>query len=109
MTDRLIRSDMTLLYATLLQILLVVLLGAIEGLRGFDHCDDGFINLFLNILLDALGSGFLLGRMKEDRRAILSSVVRSLAVELRRIVELEKQTHQLLIRHFFRIEREFHN
>src|SRR3954469_19272994 len=100
---------MALLYATLLQILLVVLLGAVERLRGFDHGDDGFIHLFLNILLDPLGGGFLLGRMEEDRRTILSSVVRSLAVELRRIVKLEEQTHQLLIRHFFRIEREFYD
>ena len=51
--------------------------------------------------------GFLLGVVKENRRAILRAVVRTLAVELGRVVVLEENGEQLLIGNLGGIEFDF--
>src|SRR5262249_28238219 len=60
-------------------------------------------------LLGALRLSSLLGRVVEDRRAVLRAVVRSLTVELRGIVQLPERVEQLIVGYFLRIVGELHD
>src|SRR5580658_9474500 len=91
-STRLLRLDMAAGHATLLQILLVIVLGGEER-----HCgeDLGGYRLrvamrFLQRLLGGLRGGLLFPRVKEDGGAVLCAPVRTLAVELRGVVVFPK-------------------
>src|SRR4051812_14888041 len=74
----------------LLQILLMVVLGDVEGFGGDDLRHDGTAILLLGLqaLLGCLRGGLLLRRVVEDDRAILVAHVWPLPVELGRVVVL---------------------
>ncbi len=82
--------DVAASQATLLQILLVIVLGLVERLGRNDLRHNRLAEAARSFqrLFRGLGLGFLLRRVKEDRRAVLRSPVGALAVELRRIVIL---------------------
>src|SRR5205807_3639237 len=76
--------------AALLQVLLVVVLGPVEGGRRDDLGDDRAAEgpLALQLPLRGQGRRLLLGIVKEDRRAVLRADVRALAIRGRGIVIL---------------------
>src|SRR5919202_89187 len=83
--------------AALLQVALVVLLGPVEVRGGRDL---GYHRLAVSGLLalpGGQGGGLLLGRVEEDRRAVLRTAVGTLAVELRGVVELPEHDEQLVV------------
>src|SRR6516225_956326 len=92
--------------AALLQIALVVLLGAIEGASRFNlgryrttqspTSLEGGLGLFRR--------GLLLRRVEEYRRAILRADVRALAVYLGWIVQFPEGVQQLLVTHLRGVE-----
>ena len=88
----------------------MVVLGAPEGLGGFDLGDNplGFEFAFGGELVDlGVGLRLLLRRMEEDGGAVLRAPVRALAVEGGRVVEIEKRVQQLLEADLLGIEIEF--
>src|ERR1700722_3886831 len=97
--------------AALLQVLLVVLFGAPEGLRRHHLGDDRLLKRFLLVQADnrRFRGGLLLGRVKKYRAAILCSPVRTLTVELSGVVQFKKQIQQALIAHLRGIELHFHH
>src|SRR5215216_5724203 len=86
--------------AALLQVALVVLLGAIEGRRGRDLGHDRAAEppRPIEVLLRGAGGGLLLGRVDEDRRAGRSATVRALCVRGRRVVTGPEDLEELLVR-----------
>ena len=87
----------------------MVLLRAPEGLRGLDRGHDRVAETLLGALHHApRGLGLLVG-VGEDHRAILIADVRPLAVELRRVVDLEVLLHQVLVVHLGGIEGDLAN
>src|SRR5947209_16271343 len=95
----------------LLEIPLVIFLGAIERGRGGDFGDDGpakasgGLGLFFGFARD----GFLFGRMEENRRAILRAEIGPLAVELRGVVDLPESFQKLFVTQLFRVKRHLHD
>src|SRR5512133_4268081 len=87
--------------AALLEVLLVVVLGDVERLRGLDHGHDrlavaaGSVELGLR----ALGGGALALVLVEDDGAVLVADVPALPVQLRRVVLAPEGVEQLLVRH----------
>ena len=78
----------------------MVLFRRIEGVGGGYLSDDRVIEGVgpLEVLDDGFGLGLLLGRMIEDRRAVLGALVRALGIEGGRVVEREKELQELPIR-----------
>src|SRR5258708_6023054 len=76
--------------AALLQVLLVVVLGSVEGGRRDDLGDDRAAESPLALQLPLRGQGrrLLLGIVKEDRRAVLRADIPALAIRGRGIVIL---------------------
>src|SRR2546425_6824418 len=95
----------------LLEIPLVIFLGAIERGRRGDLGDDGpakasgGLRLFFGFARD----GFLFGRMEENRRAILRAEIGPLAVELRRVVDLPENLQKLFVTQLCRVKRHLHD
>ncbi len=85
--------------AAFLEVFLVVLLCAPEGLGGDDLGDDGLGESLLRGEAGdgGLGGSFLLGRVEEDDAAVLRAPVGPLAVELGGIVEREERVEELLV------------
>src|SRR5258708_20469200 len=85
--------------AALLQVLLVVVLGSVEGGRRDDLGDDRAAEgpPALQLPLRVQGRRLLLGIVKEDRRAVLRADVRSLAIRGRGIVILPEDPQQVLV------------
>src|SRR5258705_4395234 len=85
--------------AVLLVVLLVVLLGAVERLRGEDLGGDRPLVLaaLLESLLRRLGRPELLVAVGEDRRAVLGADVRPLAVPRGRVVDLEEDVEEPVV------------
>src|SRR5688500_6295063 len=85
--------------AALLQVLLVVFFGRIEGGGGVDFGDDGPVVLAARFKTCLRGEGgvALLRAVVEDRRAVLRAYVRPLAVEGGGVVVLPEDLKQLLI------------
>src|SRR5689334_3919718 len=75
--------------AALLEVALVVLLGAPERGGGLDLGHDRVAKALLRALDDLARGLGLLVRLGEDHRPVLPADVRALAVELRRVVDLE--------------------
>lgn len=87
-------------------VILMMLLGRIERLQGHNLRDDRPTeDLRISQLLDVrFGDTFLLGVRVEDRRAVLRPNIRTLPVELCRIVgDLEEHLQQLSVRNLPRI------
>src|SRR5258707_11141160 len=86
--------------AMLLEIALVVLLGRPEGRRVLDLGDDRLLERArFRQRRDLLAcDARLLRRGGENDRAVLRAVIRSLVIELGRVVHLEEQTDQLPVR-----------
>jgi hypothetical protein len=100
-------SDVAAGLATLLQIFLVVLLGAPERLSGLNLGDDapGKVVARSCELLDlGLGLLLLLGGMEEDGGAILRAPIGTLAIRRSGIVEIEERVQNLFVADFFGIE-----
>src|SRR4029079_9412947 len=97
--------------AALLEVLLVVVLGDVEGLRRLDHRDDRLAvaarRVYLALRL--LGARALLLVLVEDDRAVLVSYVPALAVQLRRVVLAPEGLEQLLVRDPLRVVRHLHD
>src|SRR5262249_19150196 len=91
-----------------LQVVLVVGLGGPELGRGRDLGDDRAREPRLGRLLRCLRLGLLLGRVEEDRRAVLIADVRALPVELRRVVQLPERVQQLVVGHLLGVELDEH-
>src|SRR6185369_709705 len=72
--------NVTVRQAALLEVLLMVFFGAPEGLGRHDLGDDGPGESRLRCVARSFRFGFLLGRMEEDRRAVLVADVRPLPV-----------------------------
>ena len=93
-------------------VVLVVILGRPE-LGAFDHLGDDRLPaeaLRSGELGDVLLGGLrLLGRAAEDGRAVLVAHVRTLAVELRGVVDHEKPFQQLAVGDLRRVERHLHH
>src|SRR5579863_7387826 len=85
--------------AALLQILLVVFLGAPKGRSSDDLRRDRFREPFLSseALDRGFCSGFLFRRVIENDAPILCAPVRTLAVQLRWVVEREKGIEKLFV------------
>src|SRR5262245_66290004 len=85
--------------AALLEILLVILFGAVERSRWLDHRHDGppIATTLLLRLLRGVGCRLLLGRMVEDGRAILVADVWSLPVELCGGMVVPERHQQILV------------
>src|SRR5947208_5645569 len=98
-------------HAALLQVLLVILFGAIERACGSNLRRDGSLEFSagLDRRSRLLGCRFLLRRMEENRRAVLRAEVWSLAVHLRGVVSLPKHIKQLFVAHFRVIESHPHD
>jgi len=93
-----------------LQILLVILFGAIEGACGCDLRRDGRLNLPLHPSPPAISWPPLPAPVNErNRRAILRAEIRPLAVDLRRVVSLPESVEQLFVTHFCRVKRHLHH
>src|SRR5437773_12519994 len=94
-------------HAALLQVLLVILFGAIERACGSNLRRDGPLEFSagLDRLSRLLGCRFLFRRMKENCCAVLRAEVWSLAVHLRRVVRVPEDVEQLFVTRFRRIER----
>ena len=92
-------SEMAARAAVLLDVLLVILLGAPEGRGGSDLGHDRATEPAAGLeLLLHRGGGRLLGLVViEDGRAVLGADVRPLAIQRRRIVELPEDLQQLLV------------
>src|ERR1700685_486290 len=97
--------------AALLEIFLVIFLGAIEGSRRGDFRSDRAAEFSAGFQcgLGLLGGRFLLRRMKENRGAVLRPEVGSLAIRLRRIVNLPEGVQQLRVTQLRRIEGHLHD
>src|SRR6476659_9301556 len=82
------RLDVAARQAALLQVLLVVVFGAVEGAGGDDLGGDGPAVAPAGLLLGAagLGGGLLGGGVGEDDRAVLGAHIRPLAGALGRVV-----------------------
>src|SRR2546430_668758 len=104
------RSKVAGRHAALLQVLLVILFGTIERACRRDLRRDGPLEFAAGIERCArlLCRGFLLRRMKENRRAILCAEVWTLPVHLCRVVSLPENVEQLFVTHFCGIERNLH-
>src|ERR1039457_2468597 len=85
--------------ALLLEVLLVVLLGAEEFRRRHNLRHDRALedSRLVERRLSLARLGFLPGVVKENRRTILRAVVRTLPVELGRVVALKEDGEQLFI------------
>src|SRR5258707_1760937 len=97
--------------AALLEILLVIILRAMEVDRRLDLCDDRAAKALGRFEL-RLGSArrlFLRGRMVENRRAVLRSDIRALAVQCRWVVVLPEDIEELLVAHLGGIELDLAN
>src|SRR5947207_10019016 len=95
--------------SVLLEIALVVLFGAPERGRGLDaRYDRAFEAAGERFFFCARGT-LLLGRVNEDHRAVLRPRIRSLTVQLGRIVILKKNIEQLLIGNSLWIEGHLHH
>src|SRR5262245_30372645 len=96
--------------AALFEVLLVVLLGAVEGTGGDDLGHDGPLEAVLRgePRDRRLGRGLLRGGMVEDRRAVLLAHVRALAVRGRGIVVRPEHVQEILVFHAGRIIRDLH-
>ena len=95
--------------AVLLEIALVVFLGAPKVLRWNNLRDDRTLedSSFLERFLGLARRGLLLEVVEEDRRAILRAVVGTLAIHLRRIVALKEDGEKLAIGNLLRVEFHF--
>src|SRR5579864_999695 len=96
--------------AALLQILLVIVLGGIERDRGDDLGGD-WLRVFVRLVerfLRSLRFLRLFGRMIENRGSVLRAPVRTLAVDLRRIVVLPENFKQVGIADLGRVIVDFH-
>src|SRR5207247_8175700 len=92
--------------AALLQVLLVVVLGRPEGLRGLDHGHDRPPPVGLLALPRGLSGRALLLVVDEDDRAVLVTDVPALAVELRRVVLAPEDVEELVVRDPLRVVRD---
>src|SRR5262245_15537896 len=92
--------------APLLEVLLVVLLGAPERLRGLDRGGDRLPEAaaLLEVLLALPGDRLLLGRVEEDDRAVLLAEIGALAVELGGVVVLPEDAEEVLVLHLRGVE-----
>src|SRR5262245_22862159 len=91
-------SDVAGAEAALLQVPLVIVLGAPELLGRRDLGDDRPCEspALLQRRFGGEGGRFLLGRIEEDGRAVLPSDVRTLTVELRRVVAVPEHVEELV-------------
>src|SRR5579862_9368475 len=98
-----VRDDRLLYVAgresALFQILLVIVLGGMELNRWHDLGHDRLLEAsrLFQLLFRKPGFAFLLRSVKEDRRAVLRSIIRTLAVELGGIVVLPEHFEQFLV------------
>src|SRR5688572_22976259 len=90
--------------ARLLVVLLVILLGLPECRGRADRRHDLLAELLLLAHRGRARSGGLTVREREDRTAILISVIGALAIERRRVVVREEEIKESLIRDLLRIE-----
>src|SRR5580693_5871000 len=97
--------------AALLKIFLVVLLRAVKwpGCRDLRRDRPLELPARVQLGLHLLRGGFLLRRMKENRRAILRPEVGPLSIDLRRIVYAPEHLEQSLKTDLRRIERNLHD
>src|SRR5919108_73496 len=93
--------------AALLEVLLVVVLGLVEGRRRLDLRHDRRAPVRLLARLRAQRELLLLLVVEEDDRAVLVADVPSLAVELRRIVLVPEDVEQLFVSDELRVEGHF--
>ena len=94
----------------LLQILLVVVLGFVEGHGGNNLSCDGLaetVGLFERFFGGA-GGGFLLWGGEENGGAILAAVIRALTVDLGGIVVLPEHFEQLFVGQLGRVVGDFY-
>jgi hypothetical protein len=87
------------LCGVLLVVILVALLGAIEGIERFDLGHDIVVVGVAGIEFgdERLGLFLLVVAVREDRRAVLRAHIRSLPVELGRVVNGEKHLEQVAV------------
>src|SRR5260221_705023 len=85
--------------AAFLEILLMIVLGAIEGLGRLDRGDDRPAEALRRFepSLGRLGGCLLQRRVEEDRRAVLRPDIGALAVQGRRVMVLPEDVEELLI------------
>lgn len=97
--------------AALLQVFLVIVLGAPEGCSWNNLSDDLSREAprGLQLVFHFRGDSLLLWGVEEHDATILRAVIRPLAIELRGVVKLEEFFDQLFVRHLRRIEREMHD
>src|SRR5229473_3589854 len=95
----------------LLEIPLVIFLGAIERGRRGDLGDDGPAKASggLRLFFRFARGRFLFGRMEENRRAVLRAGIGPLAVELRRVVDLPENSQKLFVTQLCRVKRHLYN
>src|SRR5207253_4535558 len=98
-------------HAALLQVLLVILFGAIERVCGSNLRRDGPLELSAGFERRPrlFGCRFLHRRMEEDCRAVLRAEVWSLAVHLRRLVRVPEDVEQMFVTYFRGIKRYLHD
>src|SRR5919197_4190908 len=94
--------------ALLLEVLLVVVLGLVEGGRGDDLGRDALREPRLHLGLRGERLLLLLRRVEEDRGAVLAADVRALAVPLSGVVRAPEEVEQLLVGDDRRIELDLH-
>src|SRR6266508_6793225 len=92
----------------LLEVALVVVLGRPELLGRGDLGHDRLAEVGLRLLLRLLGRDLLLGRVEEDRRAVLVADVGALPVELGRVVQLPERGEELVVRDLLGVEFDEH-
>src|ERR1700733_3381253 len=82
--------------AVLFVIVLVIIFGAPERLGGLDFGRDRAAETagFLKTRAYRLRGGCLLRRQGENRRTVLVAHIRTLAIKLRRVVQIEKPLDQ---------------
>src|SRR5580658_6807786 len=96
--------------APLLEIALVVFLGAIKFGRGYNLGDDGAPESFgfFELRLGRFGGGFLLRRVVKNHRAVLRADVGPLAVRRGGVVARPEKLVQLFVARFLGIELDMH-
>src|SRR6185369_11966257 len=106
-----LRLNMARRRAALFQVLLVILLRSPERprRRNLRRHRPPQLSARLQRRLRFLRRRFLLGRVKENRRAVLRAIVRPLPVHLRRIMHLPERIQQFLVADLLRIKRYLHH
>src|SRR6476646_4742014 len=87
----------------LVKVALVIVLGRPEPRSLDDLRDDRLVEVLLSLFGRFARRGFLLGVVEVDSRSVLVPVIRTLAIEGRRVVHVPEGVQQLVVRDLGRV------